>query len=263
MKFKVGFRKSVAENAGIYYEKSKKSKRKVEGARFALKDTLAKLEKQEELDEQAATEQPVVKKKPTLKWFEKFRWFNSSDGFLVVGGKDATSNEVLIKKHTEKKDLVFHANVQGAPFFVIKNPEGIDVTEDTMLETARAAASYSSAWKHGVGSCDVYAIAPDQVSKTAPSGEYVPKGGFIISGTKNWFRNTPLGVAVGITGEGQVIGGPATAVEKHANVVVKIGVGDSKQGELAKKIKKVLGKDADLDEIQGFIPAGKGQIVKR
>ena len=45
------------------------------------------------------------------KWYEKFRWYTSSDGFLVVAGKDTVSNEVLIKKYTTKEDVVFHAEI--------------------------------------------------------------------------------------------------------------------------------------------------------
>ena len=53
-------------------------------------------------------------------WYEKFRWFTSSDGFLVVAGKDTVSNEVLIKKYAKQEDVVFHAEISGAPFTVVK-----------------------------------------------------------------------------------------------------------------------------------------------
>ena len=53
-------------------------------------------------------------------WYEKFRWFTSSDGFLVVAGKDTVSNEVLVKKYATQEDAVFHAEISGAPFVVVK-----------------------------------------------------------------------------------------------------------------------------------------------
>ena len=53
-------------------------------------------------------------------WFEKFRHFTTSDGFLVVAGKDTVSNEVLIKKYTKQEDVVFHAEITGSPFVVVK-----------------------------------------------------------------------------------------------------------------------------------------------
>ena len=76
-------------------------------------------------------------------WYEKFRWFTSSDGFLVVAGKDTVSNEVLIKKYTTQEDVVFHAEITGAPFTVVK-AEGKQVPEQTLKEAGEFAASYSS-----------------------------------------------------------------------------------------------------------------------
>ena len=40
-------------------------------------------------------------------WYEKFRWFTSSEGFLVVAGKDTVSNEVLIKKYSKARGCGF------------------------------------------------------------------------------------------------------------------------------------------------------------
>lgn len=31
-------------------------------------------------------------------WFEKFNWFISSEGYLVLSGRDAQQNEILIKR---------------------------------------------------------------------------------------------------------------------------------------------------------------------
>ena len=59
-------------------------------------------------------------KQPKKQWFEKFRWFKSSDGYIVVGGKDASSNEIIVKKHLEKNDLYFHTELRGAPSTVPK-----------------------------------------------------------------------------------------------------------------------------------------------
>ncbi len=75
-------------------------------------------------------------------WYEKFRWFTSSDGFLVVAGKDTVSNEVLIKKYTTQEDAVFHAEISGAPFTVVKS-EGKPVPEQTLREAGEFAASFS------------------------------------------------------------------------------------------------------------------------
>jgi len=277
MKIKLDIRKSVVENANHYYKRAKKSKKKIEGARKIVEETRKRIEKLEiEMVKSVRKlkEEIPKRRKKEKKWYEKFRYFISSDNFLVVGGKDATTNEILIKKHLEKNDLVFHANVHGAPFFVVKNPKSEKISDSTLMETAEAAASYSSAWKSNLGSCNVYYVKPDQISKKAPSGEYVPKGGFMIYGKREWFRNVPLRLGIGfkIDNEVEVIGGSVDSVKKNSNYFVVIGVGDKKSGELAREIKEWImemasEKDRELikkvrvDEIQRWIPAGKGRIA--
>ncbi len=274
MRFTIDSNKSVSENAEYYYRKSKKAKRKITGARKALEKTRKKLD---ELDKSDVVEKKIPKKKkPKRKkrWFESFRFFESSDNLLVVGGKDASTNESLIKKHTTKDDLVFHSHVQGAPFFVVKNPKGVEVPDSTRMEAAQAAASYSKAWSQGIGSVDVYEVGPEQVSKDAPAGEYLGKGAFMIYGRKKWHRNTPMGVAVGFRIDDDkvdVYGGPVNAVKAKADYFVELTPGRKKSKELASeirdKIRSMAKKDlcevinrVDLQDIQRLIPSGRGRI---
>ena len=268
-------RKTAAANAESFYEEAKKAKQKLAGARKALDDTRKKIRDLEEKHEvSVGVSAPKARREKDKKWFDKFHSFHSSDGFFVIGGKDATTNDILIKKHTEKDDIVFHADVHGAPFFVVKNPDRKEVPESTLRETGDAAAAYSKAWKLGVGSCDVYYVTPEQVSKTPPSGEYLGKGAFMINGKKEWLRGLRLQIAVGFVkgAEESVTVGPASAVEARTRYLVKVTPGDMKSEELAKQIKnqalKKAGKeDAEwiktvpLEEIQRLIPGGKGRVV--
>src|SRR3989338_9392896 len=248
MEIKIDLRKKVLENASLYYEKSKKSKEKLAGARKALDETFKKIARLDEDNEVTYAKSIAGPKKK--EWYEKFRWFFSSDNFLVIGGKDAMSNEILIKKYTEPNDFVFHADIQGAPFFVIKNSSGKEIPESTIREAAEAAACYSKAWKSGIGNCDVYYVKPEQVSKTAESGEYIPKGGFMIRGQKNWFRNVELKIAIGFNVDADVIviGGPISAIEKNSKYHVVIGVGDKKSKELAEEIKEFVKKKTNKED---------------
>jgi predicted ribosome quality control (RQC) complex YloA/Tae2 family protein len=268
--------KSVTENAALYYEKSKKAKSKWEGAEEALKESKRALHRAKEREvkvEKKLPDSPKERHKP--EWYEKFRWFISSDGFLVIGGKDATTNEMIIKKHTKPDDLVFHSTVHGAPFFVIQNPDSKEIPESTINETAEAAASYSSAWGAGWGSADVYSVKPDQLSKTPQSGEYLSKGAFVVRGEREWYKGIPLKIAVGFSVDGYAlaIGGPENAVASRAKHHVNVGVGNMKSGKLAKEIKSEILrqtnkedgqkiKKVDLGEIQKWIPAGKGMLLK-
>ncbi len=259
MEIELDLAKSVEENAGKYFEAAKKSKKKLEGAQKALQETEKKLEQlfQQEskfLDEAAKKQ---VKREKKHEWYEKFHWFISSEGFLCIGGKDATSNELVIKKHTEKNDLVLHTDMAGSPFFVIKN--GQEAGEQTIKEAAQAVAAHSRAWKFGHTSADVFYVKPEQVTKEAKPGEYVPKGSFMIYG-KTQYLHPQLEYAIGLVDE-TVIGGPKSAVEKQTKNFVLVIPGRESKGSLAKKIKHKL-RGGDLDDIIKFLPAGGGELKK-
>ena len=272
--FTLNLRHSIQENAANYYAGAKKAEKKLEGANDALQETQHKIEelKQYWATRMKETQKPLIKAGKKA-WYEKFRWFNSSDGFLVIGGRDAITNEILVKKYMEPQDIVFHADIVGAPFVIIK-AEGKTPTEQTLMESAQFAASYSRAWKGTSGAVDVYWVKPEQVSKSPPSGQYIPKGAFVIKGTKNYIRNIPLQIALGIKTEEEhlrVIGGPVEAITKQTDAYVKIVPGKLTSSKLAKQIRFLLAKKASeslqkeilkipLEEIQRFIPLGEGEI---
>jgi predicted ribosome quality control (RQC) complex YloA/Tae2 family protein len=271
--FSLNLRDSIQSNAETYYLRSKKAEKKIKGAEKKLKETISEIKKAEKQVKLAIkTQSPMVKKRKR-EWFEKYRWFHSSDDFLVIGGRDATTNEILIKKRMESNDVVFHAEIVGAPFVLIKT-EGKIPPEQTIKEAAQLAASYSRAWKETVSAINVYWIHPDQVTKTPPSGQYLQKGSFMIRGTKNFVRGVPLKVAVGVKNideQSMIIGGPTTAIAHQTNAFVEVVQGNQKSGKLAKQIRHELSKKVPedlrrqitaipLDEIQRFIPLGRGKI---
>ena len=262
MEIEIDLNKSVDENAGIYFDAAKKAKKKLEGAGKALRDThnkLALLLQEEEkflAEERQKQEERVIKSQRKKEWYEKFHWFFSSEGYLGVGGKDATTNELVIKKHLEKDDLVFHTDIPGSPFFVVKN--GQKAGEQTRLETAQIVAAYSRAWKLGATSVDVFCVLPDQVTKEAKAGEYMSKGSFMIYGKKTYYR-PGLEIAIG-SHEGKIITGPKAAVVNQTPHFVLVVPGEEKKSVLAKKIKHLLN-GGDLDEFIRALP-GDGKIVK-
>ena len=249
MKITLDIRKSVEENAASYFEKAKKDKKKLEGAKRIVDEYKKKLSVlEEERVEQKAVVRTLVKKE----WFEKFRWFISSDGFLVIGGKDATTNEIVIKKYTEKDDLVFHTDMAGSPFVVLKR-EGKpgDFPQSTIQEAAVFTAVFSRGWKMGMPTLSVFSAKPEQVTKTAKAGEFLAKGAFYIQGSVTSYH-PEMNYAVGVY-EGKVIGGPVSAVKKHCKDYVEIVQGDEKLSDVAKQIKKMIG--AGLDDIIRALPA--------
>ncbi|MDD1678779.1 MAG: NFACT family protein [Methanomicrobiales archaeon] len=248
---------SVETNAVRYYDQIKKLKKKREGALSAL-------------------EKPVVEKatggkrpgsaKP--RWYHRFRWFYTSDDVLVVGGKDASQNEELVKKYLEGGDTFLHAESHGASVMVVK---GVTLHPE---EAAQAAVSYSGAWRSGRFSGDAYAAAPEQVSKTPPSGEYISRGSFVVRGERIHFHDVPLRVAIGLQVEPmvKVIGGPPSTIQKHARIWVGLHPGQFEPNDIAKKVVRLLKEKAQslgvagiariitTESVAAFVPPGGSDI---
>jgi predicted ribosome quality control (RQC) complex YloA/Tae2 family protein len=283
LSFALSLRKNLYENAAEFYDRGKRAKQKMTSVVVALEDSRKKLsdiEKRlgevEALKTAApaeAIEELASRKVESKEWFEKFRWFNSSEGFLVVAGKDVVSNEVLIKKYTDPYDVVFHAEIVGAPFAVVKTG-GKEPGEQTLKEAGEFAASFSRAWRESMGSVDVYWVKPNQLGKSGPSGESIPHGAFAVIGKRNWMRGTALRLAVGLIegDEGKFIGGPVDAVKAKTKVSLVIVPGDSEGKELLKQVLRSLTlklpkeqrekiAKASIEHIREFIPYTKARII--
>src|SRR5659263_111283 len=264
-KVELDIRLPVTQNSQVYYDRSKKLSGKIKGALIAIEETKKLTEKKET----PKISKKIQKSKP--KWFEQFRWFVSSDGFLVIGGRDAQSNEDLVKKYLQKQDIFFHAHVSGSPAVMIKT-EGKVVPESTLLEAAEFTVSYSSIWKSGQASGDAYWVLPNQVSKTPETGEYIGKGAFVIRGKRNYFKDVMLGAAMGfeLGEEKRLIGGPVRMVRKRAKFVIEVEPGEFNQNDLSKKIhrimndkfedKKLIKNVASPDKIAMLLPPGGSRV---
>jgi predicted ribosome quality control (RQC) complex YloA/Tae2 family protein len=285
--FSLSLKKTLFESAAGFYEHSKRAKQKMEGAQAALNDSLKRLhETQTKIDQirrselvkpTEAIEQLEKRRIKQKEWFEKFRWFTSSDGFLVVAGKDAVTNEILIKKHTDEHDVVFHADIIGAPFVVVKTNEK-EPSERCLREAGDFAAAFSRAWREGFASVDVYWVRPDQLSKSGPSGESVGHGAFVVRGQRNWMRGIPLRIAIGVLFDEaesipKIEAGPVDLIKSKTLAHVVIVPGNFEGRELFKRILKVLSEKVPKEKLQAIlrmpvemirehIPFGKGAIQK-
>jgi len=289
----------VEKNADERYTEAKRIEGKKEGALEAIENTreeLAAVKRRREEweaadeDEDEADEPSEPRERDWLSmssvpikqpehWYEEFRWFHTSDGFLVVGGRNADENEALVKKYMEGNDRFFHAQAHGGPVTILKatgpseKAREVDFPETTLSEAAKFAVSYSSVWKDGRFAGDAYMVDPDQVSKTPESGEYIEKGGFVIRGDRTYFRDVSASVAVGIQCEPEtrVIGGPPSAIEPQAATTLRLEPGKYAQNDAAKlcyrRFKERFADDsfvrkiASPDRIQEFLPPGESDIV--
>jgi len=252
--------KNIDENASVYFEKAKKVRKKIEGAEIALRESLKALQELEgkKAKEHLKKSEHDILKSRKKEWFEKFRWFVSSEGFLVIGGRDATSNEIVVKKHTEANDLVFHTDMAGSPFFIVKS-ENKTIGEQTKEETADATCTFSRAWKLGLQTSSVFYVAPEQVSKKTKSGEYMGKGAFMIYGKTNYIDNK-INLVVGMNEGQQIMAGPLEAVKAHCKKYVELIQGDEKASAIAKYIQHKIG--GIIDDIIRALPSGEFKIKK-
>jgi predicted ribosome quality control (RQC) complex YloA/Tae2 family protein len=261
---KIYLDQDLEATASEFYDKAKESESKIESAEKALEETekqIAELEK-EDIELEEVMEDKSEKREK--EWFEKYRWFYSSEGYLVLAGRDSQTNEMLVKKHMENNDLYFHADFDGAPSVVIK--DGQDAGEGTLKEAAQTAVTFSKTWKAGIGADDVYYVDPEQVTENPESGEYLSKGAFVIRGDRDYMRNVEVSAAVGvyeIDGHEVPMCGPEEAVEENCEVFVNIRPGHKKKSDIAKEINQRFadeGYDLDLDYIIRVLPPGESEI---
>jgi predicted ribosome quality control (RQC) complex YloA/Tae2 family protein len=267
---RLDFRKSVADNAEAAYDTSKKLKQKQRGAIKAIEVTKKQLTKIQAMRTEEDSTQIQFRKTPEKSfWFERYRWSLSSNGNLILGGKDAKTNDQLIKKHLEKGDRYAHADIHGAPSCVIKiktiENEPVEITDDALEDACIFAACYSRAWKQFM-EAQAYWVLPNQVSKTPQSGEYVPKGAFIIRGKRN-YRTCELRFGIGvitIDDTKKIIGGAPRALDRWCDRYVIITPGKVPITEAVKKIAQIL--NTTTDKVQKALPPGNitiGSVIEK
>ncbi|MEM2177612.1 MAG: ribosome rescue protein RqcH [Candidatus Methanomethylicaceae archaeon] len=247
---------SASENANKFFSISKEYVKKLNGLMKAMKETEDKINKLKKgLQE---IQEPIPIKSMKKEWYEKFRWTFSSQGFLIIGGKDAKQNEILVKKYLEPKDIFAHSDVPGGSVVIVKS-SGKEITEETKREAVAFAVVYSKAWKAGLSSADGYWVNANQVTKSPPPGEYLGKGAFMIYGERNYVKNIPLSIYLGVQifeNSYKIIVGNEFFVKNNSIAFVKLLPGKYEGKELVKKIKELLLKRANekYHQIINLIP---------
>ncbi|KAJ5591529.1 uncharacterized protein N7459_001898 [Penicillium hispanicum] len=184
-------------NATQYYEQkrhaSEKQQKTVQSSTKALKSHEKKVTA--DLKKSLKQEKQVLRQARLPFWFEKFVFFISSEGYLVLGARDAMQGEMLYRRYLNKGDIFIHANLQGALPIVVKNRPGnadSPISPSTLSQAGNLCVATSVAWdsKAVMSAWWVYA---HQVSKTAETGGGIlPTGDFQIKGEKNFLAPSQL-----------------------------------------------------------------------
>ncbi len=248
--FKIDISKSPEANASEYFDKAKEMERKAKRTMEILDTKSPKKPRKRKV------------KSENLEWFENYRWFITSEGEVAIGGKDATTNERVVKKYLKNMDRYAHADVHGAPSVVVKNM-GAHPSSDSMREACHFSLAYSRAWAARVSSGHSFWVESDKVSKTPNTGEFLAKGSFVIRGKRNWNKNLELKLAIGLidyNGVEKLMGGPAMTMENQSRkyAIFKPGFTDRKQ--LSKLLSNIF--ERDISEIEKLLPNGGFELVK-
>jgi predicted ribosome quality control (RQC) complex YloA/Tae2 family protein len=259
--------RSPRESAQALFEEAKRIQGKLAGARAALQDSERRLSlPTPETADGRPTPSPAVAPRHRTHWFERFRWFLSSEGAVVVGGRDANSNDQVVKRHLKEGDLYVHADLHGAASVVVKHPApgAPPITEATYREAGQFAVAFSKAWRAGLASASAFWVAHDQVSKSATSGEFVARGAWVIHGTKHVLRDLPTELALGTVdyeGERLWTVAPPEAVRRRGTVRVILTPGPERErSDREVELARDLGIARPL--LQSLLPAG-GISVRR
>jgi len=265
----IGLDENVTDAANRYYGLSKKMKKKKEGVAIAIEVSRKKLKDVEKIK----IEKKEVIAKREKYWFEKYRWSFTRNGKLIIAGKDATTNELIIKRYLEKNDLHFHTNIQGAAHTILK--DGQKGTKEDHEDAALIAAIYSKAATSEFNSIDVYFVKPEQVSKTANTGEYLATGAFVIRGERTWFKKIPIEFTVGLINtkvfgledvDVIMVGSKETFVKNKSAYYRTIVLGTKQKNDickdLLKNVEKLGYKQFDVNDFLSVLPAGKFDFKK-
>ena len=285
--------KTVHQNAQRYFEEARVQKNKAKGAMVALAGTeeaRGRAEKRAAKD--AAAGRLRARERSKRFWFEKHRWAMLSGGHLLIGGRDAKGNDIVVRKHLTSNDLYFHADLHGAPSCSLKLkdglshnqnpseavPEGVSsmqivqnlgegledargLAESLHSEAAQMAVCWSRAWGGGGAAATAFHARPSQVSKTAETGESLAQGSFVVRGQRNWHRDLPLELAVGmaaVNGTPMPVSGTPATISVNFERWAKILPGHEKKESVANRISKATG--LAQDDLLSCLPPGNCSI---
>ncbi len=266
-KIKINTKSPLQSIASVLFNEAKKQSGAISSIQAIREKTEKKLEKfrsKTEVEKDLIVVSEIRKKS----WYERYRWFFTSDGFLVIGGRDTASNSAVVRKHLEKNDKIFHGDIFGSPFFILKNADNAPTV--SMNEVAHATVCFSRAWREGMYGVNAYWVHPEQVKKFAPSGEFLPKGSFTIEGPRNFIKAQTLRLAVGIIPQDDnyvLTCGPTEPIKKNSICYAIIEPHGSEMADIAKKIRiefskleDKITKNISIDDFVRVLPAGKSQI---
>mmetsp|Transcript_17678 Transcript_17678/g.26778 ORF Transcript_17678/g.26778 Transcript_17678/m.26778 type:complete len:1179 (-) Transcript_17678:202-3738(-) len=206
----VSLQESAHGNARDMFAKyrafKEKSQKTLEASTKALKAAEANAQRQLAEAQKKSNITTIIQAARKPLWFEKFHWFITSDNYLVLGGRDAHQNEILVKRYLRPGDAYLHADVHGAASCILRakrrrredgRTEPLLLADQALREAGNFTICRSSAWASKMVTSSWW-VESHQVSKTAPTGEYLSVGSFMVRGKKNFLPPTQLEMGLAV-----------------------------------------------------------------
>lgn len=212
----LNFQLSVHKNINLFFDEMKKKKQKRTKIENNLETILANIH--ERKNKKTTIFKPTMNKRKSF-WFEKYHFTITRNNYLVIGGKNSSQNELLGKK---KFDVFFHADINGGSVCTIDStklnisilndktikktniqritspiPLSIPLSDDDLIDASQFALIHSNAWKEKRITETIF-VNEDQVSKSALTGEFIKKGGFVVRGKKGFVHNIRMEYGIAI-----------------------------------------------------------------
>eukprot|EP00535_Pseudo-nitzschia_heimii_P001273 CAMPEP_0197180028 /NCGR_PEP_ID=MMETSP1423-20130617/4791_1 /TAXON_ID=476441 /ORGANISM="Pseudo-nitzschia heimii, Strain UNC1101" /LENGTH=1275 /DNA_ID=CAMNT_0042630047 /DNA_START=123 /DNA_END=3950 /DNA_ORIENTATION=+ len=189
------------------YRASKEKSKKTTEANTKALEAAEETAKRQMQDAQNRSANITLQAKRKPMWFEKFNWFITTDNYLVLGGRDAQQNEQIVKRYLRPGDAYLHADVHGAASCILRakrqrEPKTgktipLPLSSEALREAGNFTICRSSAWSSRMVTSSWW-VESHQVSKTAPTGEYLTVGSFMIRGKKNFLPPTQLEMGLAV-----------------------------------------------------------------
>ncbi|CBI25952.3 unnamed protein product, partial [Vitis vinifera] len=191
-KVEVDLALSAHANARRWYEQKKRQENKQEKTIIAHEKAFKAAEKKSCVQLSQVGEHYIH-------WFEKFNWFISSENYLVISGRDAQQNKMIVKRYMSKGDLFIHfksTNNNSSSTFLFFQRHLNTCCRIPLNYSSLFIVCHSQAWDSKIVT-SAWWVYPHQVSKTASTGEYLTVGSFMIRG-KNFLPPHPLMMGFGL-----------------------------------------------------------------
>lgn len=181
--------------------------------------------------------------------YKKYKWFFTSSNALVIGGKSAAQNDLLIStlKKQDKDYVMMHTSAPGSPFTCIFK-DLKKVTQEDKVECAQFTACFSQAWKSKARNVGVHCFTLSQLhkNKSMKSGTWGLKGKveeYIIAELK-----------LGVIKQKGIL--RAVPLSQNRKVKLVIKPGNIEKQDLLAKMEIEYGEPLAREEVLAALPAG-------